>query len=242
MARKSKKPEIKVGDKFDKLTTIEKVKLPIMARIKDENGNVTKVETGRTKNGWRCKCDCGGRITLSEETLLSERSTLRSCNECLPEKNLKYIPEKMTFEENQEWYELYEYVKKNIFNLDSSQALSKEVRQRLLGLSRGKYMANNRTENNAKYPYKVILNTFKYCYNDIQRVLRNNNFKNEQHKFNYIAKIIENNLNDVYMRMKNAEKSKNEIENTNTSEIVEYVNTFKKKENKKVNDRLSKLW
>lgn len=242
MAKKSKKSKVKVGDRFDKLTVIEQVDMPIEIKIKNENGETIKTPTGRTKIGWLCKCDCGEKITLPESTLLKTRNTLRSCNKCLPEKNPNHISNKMTFEDKQEWDELYEYVKKNIFNLDESQALPNEIRQRLLGLSRGKYMANNQSANNAKYSNKTVLNTFKFCCTDIQRALRNNNFKNEQHKFNYIAKIIENNINDVYKRMKDVEKSKKEIENTDISHTVEYINTFKKKENKKTNNRLNELW
>lgn len=242
MARKPKESKVKVGDRFDKLTTINQVDMPIETKVKDENGNTVKIPTGRTKKGWVCLCDCGEKTVVPESTLLKARGTLRSCNKCLPEKNPNFVSNKMTYEEEQEWDELYNYVRSNIFGYSENQLLPSYMTVRLLGISRGKFMANNRTTNNAKYSYKTILNTFKFCSPEIHRVLVSNSFKDEKHKFNYIAKIIENNINDIYIRMKNAEKTQKAIENTDVSQTVEYVNTFKKKESKKISDRLSKLW
>ena len=61
------------------------------------------------------------------------------------------------------------------------------------------------------------------------------------HKFNYILKVVESNINDVYMRMKAVEKAKEEIELADAIHTTEYINTFKTKEKKK-NNRLDELW
>lgn len=236
----AKEPKVKVGDRFDKLEVIKKVDIPIMTKKEDENGNTYKEPTGKTKIGWRCICDCGRKVDVPQSTLIAKKSSLRSCGKCPPEKNPDFIPKTMTYEENQEWEELYEYVRINIFGYDKTQMLPNEVTVRLLGLSRGKFMANNKNKNNSKYSYKVILNTFKFCSANIQRALRNNNFKDEKHKFLYIAKIVENNINDVYMRMKNIEKAKEEVKNT-TIEVSTHVGAeYKPKEKKK--DKFSDLW
>lgn len=230
MARKSKEPKVKIGDRFGKLTVIKQVSKPIVATIEDKDGNIRKEETGKMKTAWLCECDCGGKIILTERTLLTERSSMRSCDNCPPVENPNYIPKDMTYEDNQKWNELYEYVKNNIFKYDNSMKLSDSSIMRLKGLTTGKYFAGKKSKNNAKYSYEVVLNTFKFCYTDIQRALRNNNFKDEQHKMNYIAKIIENNINDVYIKMKKVKKQKESIKEDNDSRMLEYVNTFKAEE------------
>lgn len=147
---------------------------------------------------------------------------------------------KMTEDEKIAWEALYFYVK-NLLGYDENQALSSAMVLRLKGLSTNKFMENKKIESTANYSYETILNTFKYCSIDIQRALGASEFKDESHKFNYILKIVEKNINTVYMKMKNAQKSKEEIESSDMSHAIEYVNTFKSKEKKK-NNRLDELW
>lgn len=232
----AKEPKVKVGDRIDKLTVIKMVDMPVIARGK--NG-VADVVTGK-KRGWFCKCSCGGEIIIPETTLLKQRSTLRSCDKCPPEKNPNYTSNKMTFEDNQDWEELYEYVRTNILGYDKNIPLPPNIVARLLGILHGKFKVNNKSIDNAKYHYKVALNTFKLCSLDIQRALRVNNFKNEEHKFNYIAKIIEKNINDVYIRMKNVEKAKEDAKNI-VVEVPTHVGA-EYKPRKKKKERFSDLW
>ena len=147
---------------------------------------------------------------------------------------------KMGEKEKRDWDLLYTYVKRNIMGYDENQALSSTMVLRLKGLLTGKFIENNNTENKANYSYETILNTFKYCKPDIDRALRTNSFKNEQHKFLYITKIVENNINNVYVRMRNAEKAKEEAKNI-TVEIPIYKSAeYKPREKKK--DKFSDLW
>ena len=147
---------------------------------------------------------------------------------------------KMTEKEKQDWESLYFYVK-NLLGYDENQALSSTMVLRLKGLLTNKFMENNNIESTANYSYEVILNTFKFCSQDIQRALRTGNFKDEHHKFNYILKIVEKNINTVYIKMKGAKKAKEEIETVDVSHTANYVNTFKSKEQKK-NNKLEELW
>ena len=146
---------------------------------------------------------------------------------------------KMTNQEKQDWEELYFYVK-NLMNYDENQSLSKSMILRLKGLLTGKFIENKNIKDGANYSYQTILNTFKFCSPQIQKVLRTNNFRDEQHKFNYILKIVESNINDVYIRMKNIEKAKAEAKNTTVETYshtgVEYKPITKKK------DKFSDLW
>ena len=145
----------------------------------------------------------------------------------------------MTEKEKKDWEALYMYVK-NLLGYDENQALSSTMVLRLKGLLTNKFIENKNIEDGANYSYETILNTFKFCSPDIYRALRTNNFKNEQHKFLYITKIVENNINDVYMRMRNVEKAKEEAKNT-TVEIPTHIGAeFKPKEKKK--DKFSNLW
>lgn len=145
----------------------------------------------------------------------------------------------MTEKEKKDWEALYMYVK-NLLGYDENQALSSTMVLRLKGLLTNKFIENKNIEDGANYSYETILNTFKFCSPDIYRALRTNNFKNEQHKFLYITKIVENNINDVYMRMRNVEKAKEEAKNT-TVEIPTHIGAeFKPKEKKK--DKFSDLW
>lgn len=147
---------------------------------------------------------------------------------------------KMTEKEKQDWEDLYYYVKNNIMGYDENQALSSTMVLRLKGLSTNKFIENNNIQSTANYSYETILNTFKFCSPDISRALRTNNFKNEQHKFLYITKIVENNINNVYMRMKNAQKAKEEARNTVVDAPTHTGAEFKPREKK--NDKFSDLW
>ncbi len=147
---------------------------------------------------------------------------------------------KMTEKEKQDWDLLYTYVRKNIMGYDENQALSSAMVLRLKGLLTGKFIENNNTENKANYSYETILNTFKFCSPDIKNALRTNRFRDEQHKFNYVLKIVENNINNVYMRMKNIERAREEAKNI-TMEAPTHVGAeYKPKEKKK--DKFSDLW
>lgn len=146
---------------------------------------------------------------------------------------------KMTEKEKKDWEALYMYVK-NLLGYDENQALSSTMVLRLKGLLTNKFIENKNIEDGANYSYETILNTFKYCKFDIDKALRTNSFKNEQHKFLYITKIVENNINDVYMRMKNAEKAREEAENATVEAPTHIGAEFKPKEKKK--DKFSNLW
>ena len=146
----------------------------------------------------------------------------------------------MTEEEKRDWEALYTYVKSNIMGYDENQALSSTMVLRLKGLLTNKFMENGNIKDSANYSYEVILNTFKYCSVDIQRAFRTNTFKDEMHRFNYALKIIEKNINTVYMKMKNLEKAKEEAKNTTVEAPIHTSASFKPRE--KNIDKFSNLW
>lgn len=146
---------------------------------------------------------------------------------------------KMTEKDKQDWDALYTYVK-NVMGYDENQALSSTMVLRLKGLLTNKFIENNNIQSTANYSYETILNTFKYSSLDIQRALRTNNFKDEQHKFNYLLKIVDKNINTVYMKMRNAEKAKEDAKNTTIEAPTHTGAEFKPREKKK--DKFADLW
>ena len=146
----------------------------------------------------------------------------------------------MTEKEKQDWESLYMYVKSNIMGYDENQALSSTMVLRLKGILTNKFIENNNIESTANYSYETILNTFKFCSPDIQKALRTNRFADEQHKFNYILKIVEKNINTIYIKMKNVQKAKEEAKNTVVEMPTHIGAEFKPKEKKE--DKFSDLW
>lgn len=148
---------------------------------------------------------------------------------------------KMTEKELQDWEALYYYVKK-LLGYDENQALSSTMVLRLKGLLTNKFIENNNIESTANYSYETILNTFKFCSPDIYKALRTNNFKDEMHRFNFILKIVERNINTVYLRMKNVEKTKEEAKNT-TIDTANHKGAEYQRKTKEVNNKLlNDLW
>lgn len=149
---------------------------------------------------------------------------------------------KMTEEEKIAWDNLYQYVKSNIMGYDENQALPSTMVLRLKGLLSGKFIENNNTEDKANYSYETILNTFKFCSPQIQNALRTNSFKDEMHKFNYVLKIAEKNINDVYLRMKSVEKAKEEAKNTALDAVNHVGAEYQRKTKETTNKLLDDLW
>jgi len=150
---------------------------------------------------------------------------------------------KMTEQEKREWTELYEYVKK-ILGRTAEQNLSRQEVLRLKGICSGKFMENKKINGNAKFSYRTVLNTFKFCSLDIQRGLRSGGFKNEGHKFNYVVKIVENNINEVYEREQKKMKAEKKMNILNVSS-VERVENYKKQTEEMSNtfkNRTKDLW
>jgi hypothetical protein len=148
---------------------------------------------------------------------------------------------KMSEKEKQDWEALYFYVK-NLLGYDENQALSSTMVLRLKGLLTNKFMENNNIESTANYSYEVILNTFKYCSPTISKALRTNSWTNEMHKFNYIIKVVEGNINNVYMRMKNVEKAKEEAKNMTINTTNHTGAEYQRKTKEVNNELLNDLW
>ena len=125
----------------------------------------------------------------------------------------KSQPIRMTKQEIKEWDDLYQYVRSEVFQYSTDMALSKHIVMRLKGLREGKFYANKTQKSMGNYPYPIILLTFKFCKQQILNALITKSFKIEQNKINYIMAIVENNINDVVLKLKAKEKSEKKTEN-----------------------------
>lgn len=153
----------------------------------------------------------------------------------------KKTVKKMTEKELQDWDALYQYVK-DLMGYDKKQSLSSTMVLRLKGLLTNKFMENNSVKSTAEYSFETILYTFKYCSPEIQKALMTNQFNDEQHRFNYILRLVERNINTVYMRMKAVEKSKEEAKTTST-EVIKHIGAeYQKKSKETSNKKLEELW
>ena len=148
---------------------------------------------------------------------------------------------RMSIRDKENWTALYEYVRKNVMGYDENQSLSKNMVLRLKGLLTNKFMANNNIADTSNYSYETILLTFKFCMPDIQRALRSISFRDETHKFNYVLKIVESNINTVYIKVKNSEKSKQKTE-TMSMDAATHSGADYQTKSRKTSERLNDLW
>lgn len=149
---------------------------------------------------------------------------------------------KMTSIEKEQWDKLYQYVKKEILLYDNSQSIPSSFVLRLKGLTKGKYIENKNIDDRADYSYEIILYTFQICKPAIMSALSSKTFENESYKFNYICKIVENNINDVYLRVMKAKKSEESIQKMDTNILSHNGGTYQKKTEELKNERLKELW
>lgn len=149
---------------------------------------------------------------------------------------------RMSNQEKNEFKELYDYVKKQVLKYDDSQSLPKKFVLMLKGLKKGKYIETKKQEDRANYPYKTILYTFQICKPQIDYALNNVDFKDENHKFNYIVKIVESNINDMYIRLKKAEEQKIRTKELDTENLLSNNGCAYTKKTKNTRKNLNDLW
>lgn len=149
----------------------------------------------------------------------------------------------MKKKDNEQWLELCRYVKKEILEYDDNMKFPKYLALRLQGVKRGEHIANNTHNINANYDDYTILCTFKLCKKKIVSYLHKNENKihDEKHKINLIMKIIEPEINDVYLRLQNVKKTEERVEskdfNNQRNENAGYV-----KKTKETSDKMKKLF
>lgn len=144
---------------------------------------------------------------------------------------------------NKDWIELCEYVKREILQYDDNMKVPTYLVLKLQGLKKGQHIANNNIESNACYDDYTLLCAFKVCKRKIVDYLTKNEtkIKDENHKINLITKMVETEINDVYIRLQQAEKVKSRVENISFDNQSNASADYTKK-TKEVNDKMKKLF
>ena len=145
-------------------------------------------------------------------------------------------------EDKATWEELCEYVKLEILGYDSKMKFPKDLALKLQGLKKGQFIANNKAKINAQYDNFTLLCTFKLCKQRIVNYISNNDkIKNEKHKINTIMKIIEPEVNDMYIRLNERELSIKKIESINVENHYNNSAKYTKKTNE-TKQKFEDLW
>lgn len=143
---------------------------------------------------------------------------------------------------NQEFFDLCKYIEKEIFKYDENQKLKQASCLQLRGLVNGKDFGHREYNGESKYPIKSVLIAFQINKNKILNSIQGKNFTNEISQMRYICKIIENDIPNIYMRLKNAEKAQESIQNIDTDILSHNGGTYQKKTEDLKNERLNELW
>lgn len=114
--------------------------------------------------------------------------------------------------------------------------------QKIKGIRTGKFIENRLIENQAEYPYKIILYTFQICRPRILAALSGKTFESEMQKVNYICAIVKNNINDVYEMVKRKERNDEKVENMDTEILTHKAAHYQTKTKELKNDKLKNLW
>lgn len=165
---------------------------------------VLEQDVSQKKKSWKCRCDCGNIVTVTDSKLKYQTKNPRMCDKCEKKKAQERV--KMTQDQIQEWNDLYEYVRQNVMGYAKNQVLPSNAAIRLQGLASGRFYANKKIKEKGQYSYRIVLMTFKYSNMDIQKAFKNKSFKDENHKFNYACAIVESNLNTVYNKMESQKR------------------------------------
>lgn len=144
--------------------------------------------------------------------------------------------------DNTEWNELCEYVKKEILRYDDNMKFPTYLALKLQGLKKGQNIANNNAKINACYDDYTILCTFKLCKKKITDYIdtHESNIKDERHRINLIMKIIEPEINDVYLRIKHKKQSEEKFTSNTYDNQFETSAEYKPKTSK-TNSKLENL-
>lgn len=145
--------------------------------------------------------------------------------------------------EDKDWIELCEYIKKEILEYDDNMMFPKYLALKLRGIKKGQHIANNNIQEQAHYDDMTLLCAFKLCKKKIVTYLHQNEkkIKDEQHKINLIIKMIEPEINDVYLRLQEAEKVKIRVQNGSFDNQLNTGAGYIKK-TKEINDKMKKLF
>lgn len=142
---------------------------------------------------------------MAKEETVAEKKPQKS-----KRKRTKY-PE-MPESERKAWNELDMFIRKNVMGYDDVKGLTRHMVLRLKGLRWGHAVANSNCYKHSDYTFDTILTTYKAYIYEIRRSMANKTFDNDEYKFAYALKIVENHIPEIYQRMKNLSQAQKDAE------------------------------
>ena len=118
----------------------------------------------------------------------------------------------MPIKERDAWNELDMFIRKNVMGYDDVKGLTTNMVLRLKGLRWGQSTANLDVYKRSDYTFETILTAYKAYIYEIRRAMSNKTFENDEQKFAYALKIVENHVPEIYQRMKNMREAKKNAE------------------------------
>lgn len=145
---------------------------------------------------------------------------------------------------NEEFLKMCEWIEVEIFNYNiaNKEHLHRMACLRLQGLRKGKPIGNNKTEDFGDYSVECVFNTFKAHKEEILKAIKGKNFADESRKMAYICRIVENHLNDMAIRMKNAKASQEKQEYIDTQTQNNDTAKYQKQTTEVQNDTFEGIW
>jgi len=160
------------------------------------------------------KCHLCKEYIKDEEPIIKDHITINGNHQtrylhsnCEEEHDLKV-------KENIAWNNLYQYVRKEIFQYTPKQPLSSGQILILKSFRAGEMIRNGTviSINDEGFSYETILITFKLLKNQILKSIEKKTFETELGKTKYIAAIISNNIMDVHKRIQYKKQQSEQIE------------------------------
>ena len=135
------------------------------------------------------------------------------------------------------------WIERELFNYNGTdQHLHTKACLRLQGLRRGQNIANNKHDEYGNYSVECVFNTFKANKLIIQNAIKGKDFADEYKKMAYICAIIEVRINEMYLRMKNAELSKQKQESIDTKAQDNDTAEYKRQTDESTNSVFEDIW
>ncbi|RAN61384.1 hypothetical protein B8A44_09485 [Dolosigranulum pigrum] len=194
---------------------------------------------------------CGKKITHSKDLVIKPTRISKSNGikymeryyhfECMKEYNEELNVELEEQQENSWWDKAY-MLAKDWLDLEPGQNLSRYFVLRLKGLRIGKYMPTNDNTHITKrgYSFEVIYRTMQLCTPNVRKAMAEKPFSDDNHRTNYIMRIIESKINLVNSRIKESTKAEQRLKEDKQDQ-VERRAEYKRKSSKGNNSKLSKI-
>lgn len=148
-------------------------------------------------------------------------------------------------EENSWWDKCYQKAKQWL-DLKEGQNLDEHFVMRLKGLRVGKFLPNGDNTHIVKrgYDFETIYRTMQLSEAAVKRALSERNFSDQQHKINYIMKIVVKNVNFVYSKMSKKRKTEEQLNKDSESinqNLEVRTSKYIRKSDEKAKSKVSEL-